>query len=54
MAVLIPQSLLPKTQATSASLVWCHKSGEDAKSFARRSACFCSQSGGGASVGLLT
>jgi hypothetical protein len=29
-------------------------SGECAKSCARRSVCFCSQSGGGASIGLLT
>jgi hypothetical protein len=29
-------------------------SGECAKSYARRSVCFCSQSGGGASIGLLT
>ena len=31
-----------------------HKSGYCAKSCARRSACFCSQSGGGAGIGLLT
>ena len=43
----IPQSLLPKTQATSAFLTWCQKSGECARSFAQRSACPCSQSGGG-------
>jgi len=54
MAGLISQSLLPKTQATSANLAWCHKSGECAKSCARRSVCFCTQSGGGASIGLRT
>jgi hypothetical protein len=51
---LIPQSLQLQAQATLASLSWCHKSGQCAKSCARRSVCFCSQSGGGASIGLLT
>jgi len=33
---------------------WCQKSRDCAKSHARRSACFCNQSGGGASICLLT
>jgi len=39
---------------TLESLGWCHKSGQCAKSCARRSLCSCSQSGGGAIIGLLT
>jgi hypothetical protein len=51
---LIPQSLQLQAQVTLASLGRCHKSGRCAKSCARRSLCFCSQSGGGAGIGLLT
>jgi len=53
-AGLIPQSPQLQAQVRSASLCWCHKSGKCAKSCARRSVCCCSQSGGGASIGLLT
>jgi hypothetical protein len=49
-AVLIPQSLQLQTQVTLASLGWCCQSGQCAKSCARRSVCFCSQSGGGAGI----
>ena len=51
---LIPQILPLREQITSASLVWCHKSTECAKSCVRRSKCFCTQSGGGASIRLIT
>ena len=51
---LIPQRLQLKAQVTLASLGWCHRWGECAKSHARRSVCFCIQSGGGASIRLLT
>jgi hypothetical protein len=51
---LIPKSLQHHAQAMLVSLGCCHKSGECAKSCARRSVCFCGQSGGGASIGLLT
>jgi hypothetical protein len=53
-AALTPQSLRLQAQLMLASLGSCHKSGECAKSCARRSVCFCSQNGGGASIGLLT
>jgi len=53
-AGLIPQSPQLQEQVRSESLSWCHKSGECAKSCAGRSTCFCSQSGGVASIGLLT
>jgi hypothetical protein len=39
--------------AMARPLGWCHKSAECAKPCARRSVCFCSQSGGGASVVCL-
>ena len=52
-AGVIPRSL--QLQALIlASLGSFHMSGQCAKSCARRSVCFCSQSGGGASIGLLT
>ena len=53
-AGVIPESIRLHAQLTLASLGRCHKSGECAKSCARRSVCLCSQSGGGASIGLLT
>ena len=53
-AALIPQSPQLQAQVRSESLRWCHKSGECAKSCARRSVCLWSQGGGGASIGLLT
>jgi len=53
-AGVIPQSLQPQTQVTLASLALCPELGVCAKSCARRSVCFCSQSDGGASIGLLT
>jgi hypothetical protein len=46
--------LSPQLQVTLASLAWCQKWGECAKSCARRSISVCSQSGGGANIGLLT
>jgi len=52
-AGLIPQILHLQTQVTLASLSWCHKSGECTNWCARRSVCFCSQSGGGAGIGLF-
>jgi hypothetical protein len=51
---LIPQSLQLQPQVTLASLGWGHRWGECAQSHARRSVCFCNQSGGGASIRLLT
>jgi len=53
-AVLTPQSLQLQKQVKLMSLGWCHKSGQCAKSCARISVYFCSQSGGGAGIGLLT
>jgi hypothetical protein len=53
-AGLIPLSLQLQAQVRVGSLGWCHKSGECAKSCARRSVCFCSQSSAGISTGLLT
>jgi len=53
-AGLIPKGFQPQAQVKLANLDLCHKSGECAKSCARRSVCFCSQSVGGASIGLLT
>jgi len=47
---LISQRLQLQTQVAVASLGWCHKEGECAKLCARRSVCFCSQSGGGVSI----
>jgi len=41
-------------QTTLASLGWCHKSGECANLYARRSLCLCSWRGGGARDNLLT
>ena len=52
-AGLIPQS--PQLQAqVTLPVLGCHKSVEGAKSFARRSVCFCCRGDGGASIGLLT
>ena len=51
---LIPQSLQVQALVRLASLGWCCKSGECAKSCARRSVCFCNDSAGGGSIGLLT
>ena len=42
----IPRSLQPQAQVSLERLGWCHKSVECAKSCARRSVCFCSQSVG--------
>jgi hypothetical protein len=53
-AGLIQRSPQLQAQLRSASLRWCQKSGECAKWCARRSVRFCSQSGGGAGIGLLT
>jgi len=53
-ARVIPQSLQLQTQLTLASRSWCLKVGGWVKSCARRSVCFCSQSGRSASIGLLT
>jgi len=53
-AELIPRVLQLQLQVTLVSRDWCHNSGQCAKSCARRSVCFCSQSGGGATIGLLT
>jgi hypothetical protein len=47
-AGLFPQILYPQAQVKLASL----DAGECAKSCARRSVCFCSQSGGGVSIHL--
>ena len=51
---LIPRSLQLQAHVNLASLGWRHKWGKCAKSYARRSVCFCSQSGGDASIGLIT
>jgi hypothetical protein len=53
-AGLITQSIWLKKQVTLASLGWCHKKGECAKSCARGSECFCGRRCGGASIGVLT
>lgn len=53
MAGLIPQSVEPQAQVTLATLCVCHKSGECANLYARRSVCFCPQIAGGASIRLL-
>jgi len=53
-AGLIPQSLHLQTQVTLASQSWCHKPGQCAKSCARRSVCFHSQKGRGASIHLFS
>jgi hypothetical protein len=53
-SALIPQSLQLQAQVTLASLSWCLKPGRCAKSCARRSVCFHTQSGGGASMHLHT
>ena len=50
----IPYGLQLQALVTLASLGSCHKSNECTNSCAHRSVCFCSQSGGGASVRLLT
>jgi len=52
-AGLIPQSLQLQVQVTG-NLEWSYKSWECAKLCAHRSVCFCSQSGGGANIHLLT
>ena len=52
-AWLIHQSLRFQAQVTLASLGWCYKPGECAKSCARRSVCCWSQSIGGASIRLF-
>jgi hypothetical protein len=51
---LIPQSLQLQMEGTLSSLGWCHKSRECVKACACRSVCFCSQSDGNGSTGLLT
>ena len=51
---VITQSLQRQEQLTLASPCWCHMSGECAKPCARVSVCSRSQSGGGASIPLLT
>ena len=51
---LIPRSLQLQSQVTLASLGCCDNSGGCAKSCARRPVCFCSQSSGDVSIGLLT
>jgi hypothetical protein len=51
---LIPQSIQLRAEVMLASLGWCHKLGECAKSCARRSVCFCHQSDRVVSTGLLT
>ena len=51
-AGLIKQSLQLQAQVTLTSWRWCHKPGECAKSYARKSVCFCSRSDGGASIRL--
>jgi len=48
---LIPQDLRLQEQVKLASLGWCHKLWKWANFCARRFMCFCSQSGGGASIG---
>jgi len=53
-AGLIPQSRQLQAQVKSVSLGWRQNSWACAKSYARRSVCFCSQVGGGASIRLLT
>ena len=53
-AAVIPWSLQLQAWETVASFCWRHKSWECAKSSVRRSMCFCSQSGGGVSIGLIT
>jgi hypothetical protein len=53
-AGLIPCGFQLQALVTLASLGWCHISSECMKSCAHRSVCFCSQSGGGTSVRLLT
>ena len=52
--VLIPQSLQLQALVNLASLGWWWRSGECAKSFARRSACFCNDSAADGGIGLLT
>ena len=54
MGRLIPQSLQLQTQVMLTSLGWCYKTGEFAKWCVLGSLCFCSQSCGSASIGLLT
>jgi len=54
MGGLIPHSLQLQTLVTLTSLGWCYKTGECANTCALGSLCFCSQSGGGASIGLPT
>jgi hypothetical protein len=53
-AGLILQSLQLQAKVKLPSVGCCHKSEACAKSCARRSVCFCSQSGGGVSIILLT
>jgi hypothetical protein len=53
-AGLIPQSLQLQAYVWLASLGWCHKSSECARSCARRSVCFCSLGGGVARIRLLS
>jgi len=50
---IISPNIQLQVHMTSASLCWCHKSGGCAMSYAHRSVCLCSQSGGGASIRLL-
>ena len=51
---LIPQSLQLQTLVTLVSLGSCCKAGECAKSCARKSVCYCSQSAGDGSINLIT
>jgi len=53
-AGFISESFQLQAQVTLIGLGWRHKSGEGAKSRARRSVGFCSQRGGGASIRLFT
>ena len=50
---LISKSLQLQVQLKLASLGRCHKSVDCAKSCALKYVCYCSQSGGSASIGLL-
>jgi len=50
----MPQNLQLQARVMLASLGWCHKQGQCAKSYARMSVCVCNRRCGGASICLLT